>query len=268
MDALPTSAIDPLATECALAALGLLNVLNAEPEWTATARHVAANIPKSIKDSISKLMTGADRPEASDNPKYDHDKVGKLLAAGPQEKQALALHKAIPDQTLALGVAATVTRQVHQLQPQYPRPTRLSAVAGLQPAPSTPASERSFARIWNVATFPLIVFRDLLEGSLTPDMVRAFETLWPNLYQLTLITIDNVYASLKAKRPKFELTGAVDRKIGMLKGMTTSTSNLPLAAALQAVAGPTKVPAPPTPRSNAINMNLSTPGSQPASDST
>src|SRR5262249_35641258 len=143
-------------------------------------------LPKAIRATLVKFLSDSDRPEGSDLPKFDAKKVGKLLADGPQEKQALALQQAVDDQPLAMSLAATPTRIVPQLQPLFPRPVAASMVAGNQPMPASPMAERAFARVWSVACDPLVVLRDLLEGCLDPAMVRAFEQFYPQLYQLTL----------------------------------------------------------------------------------
>jgi hypothetical protein len=260
MDELPTSAVDPLAAEAALASIGLHNVLDGEPKWGAIERHRAAQLPKAIRSMLVRFMSDGDRPETADLPQYKHEDIGKLLADGPQEDHALALQKAIGDPNLALAVATAATRIVHTLQPLYPRPTKVSNVAGLQSVPATPYTSRAFARVWSVACDPMIVLRDLLEGCLSPDMVHAFELLYPNLYALTLQMVGDVYASLKAKRPKFDLTGHKDRQIGVLQGKSQATSNLPLAAEFQQVAA-FKPPTPPLGDVGASTSNaLQTPG--------
>lgn len=259
-DALPTANVDALAAEAATIAIGLKNILAGEPTWHATERHFAAQLPKAIRAMLLKFMTESDRPEGSDLPKYNHRKVQELLDEGPTEKQAMALMKAVDDQPLAQAIAANATRMVHQLYSMFPRPTRTSLVAGNVPVPATPAAERAFARTWSVACDPLVVLRDLLEGCLDPTMVRAFEQLYPQLYSLTLEMVPEVFASIKAKRPKFELSGTKDRALGMLQGRTQVTSNLPLAAEFQAISQP-QTPAPPAPRPSApVSTNLQTPG--------
>lgn len=255
------SAFDPLAAECAVAVMGLENLLRGKPEWGAGKAMEARQLPKKINECLTRVIssTGRDGP-VSGLPPFKFDEVAELLRKGPGDEMVQGINAKVPDPALAAGAANVATRIASQLGP--PSRQRTTAI-GVVPADPGPIAKGAFARKWWVANNPIVVFDDLDEGRLSPDMVRAFGSFWPGLNALAQAMIPRVIASIRVKRNKPEWTPveAVDRQLSMLMGRVSS-NDLALGGAFSALGAQPAAPTPSPRPENAKATNLSTPGQE------
>lgn len=259
---LPTAPIDGLASECALIAIGLNNILAADVKWDLTTRSLAANLPKLVRKYLQEFVSKEERRDTAKLPKFDYSKVMKLLDTGTTPKQAEALAKAVQNTRLGLAIAADATRIVHALQTRLPRSNRQTSTGPVVGEPP-PTMVADFARGWQVAGDPLVVLVDLVEGSLSQDQIGALENFYPNFFQLVETITNEVVAKMKAKRGiNWSLDDNRDRLLGMLLGKTDGGPDMSLAADFQALYNAPKGPSNTTPVNPSINFksNLGTPG--------
>ena len=207
-------------------------------------------LPKDIATALSKYISGA--TEASGPlPEFDFDEVSALLGAGLGEKQVATLAKAMGDDPLQATVLASAQRIVQTANGHVPRPTRQTAL-GMVPTEPGSRDVADFARGWSVAADPQVVFRDMLEGSLSPDMIAAFKTSWPSLDALTQELIPRVVSDVRSKRTKdprnpWQVDSRRDQMLAVMMGRGASPAQLAVAQALQSLsATPTPATRPPT----------------------
>lgn len=259
---LPTAPIDALASECALIAIGLTNILNCTPKWDLTTREYASRIPKIVRKYLQEFVSKEERRDTAELPDFDYTKVAKQLDAGPTVKQAEALAAAINNMKLGLAVSADATRIVHLLQSKLPRSSRETSTGPVVGTPP-PNQVADYARGYQVACTPMVALIDLVEGSLSQDQVSALEAFYPNFFQLVETITNEVVAKMKAKRgPDWSLDDNRDRLLGMLQGKTDGGPDMSLAADFQAIYNaPQKPNNPPAVNPN-INFksDLATPG--------
>lgn len=257
-------ASDPLVAEAALAAIGIVPILKGEPSWNEEKRTRARMLPKDINAALNKYVSGATE-KSGPLPDFDLDEVDGLLGAGLGEKQVTALAKAMGDDPLQASILASAQRLVQLANTKVPRPTRQTAV-GMVPSKPGAKDVADFARWWSVAADPQIIFSDMLEGSLSPDMIAAFKASWPSLDALTQEMIPRVVAGMRAKRPAkdgkpgWELDSRRDQMLAVMMGRGASPAQQAVAQALQQLAAPMPASTSQPLRPQDMKTDLETPG--------
>lgn len=252
-------AFDALAAECALAVMGLGNVLNGSPSWGAGKAMEARQLPRKINLALTGFISssGRDGP-ASALPAFNFDEVAALLGKGPGGKMVDGLTAKVPDP----GAASAITAAATAITTKLSVPTRQRTTAlGVVPCDPGLIAKGAFRRRWSVANAPMIVFEDLEEGRLSPDMVRAFVSFYPMLNQLVQQMVPRIIAGIRVKRekPDWTPTAVIDRQLAMLMGRD-SANDLALGGAFAGLGGAAGAPATPPPKPEDIKSDLSTPG--------
>lgn len=222
--------VHPVAAETALVAVGLPAILRAEPRYGVEQRNEAARIPKQIKALVRQFLARPERAPLADLPPFDYAEVATLINNSGSPEQLQALREAFPTRDLGDQVRLAATRILAVLKPTLPKRT-IQTATGTTVVPPTDIEAAKVARAWSVACDPRIVFRDLCEHSLSPDMVKAMGVFFPGLYEFTKGTVGAALVDIKAKRKKWELEGTRARLLRMLMGLPPLS--LDLAADLQ-----------------------------------
>lgn len=217
--------IEPLAVDAALATLGLDAVLHAKPpKFGVGKQDEAAQLPNDIRKMCNEFLSG-ERRKCASLPPFKWDAVRDLLDQDAAEAQMHALTEAVPIPELALDVAAAATRILKALTEKMPRRMRETLLGPEALRPSDAAAAR-FARAWSVACDPLIVLRDLCEGSLSRDMVECFQEFYPALYEATQAIMVDCATRMKARRASFAIEGRNDRLYRILMGIEPDGTGL------------------------------------------
>lgn len=173
---------DPMDVESALAAIGVDNVLRAEPKWSRKQAREARDLPKTMREAFDRYFAG-DKFESSETlPPFDYDEVLKLVSAGQTPDQVAALNAAVPDRELAMEIGIDANRVVAWANQSIPRNPRTSDAGALVNDPPDPEALAQFRTRWQAACDPMVVVRDMLEGCLDADQVATVALLYPSLY--------------------------------------------------------------------------------------
>lgn len=216
-----------LAAETALAHLGLKPVLEGAPRLSRR----PVDLGKQIRALLAAFLASPKRAPLQPDPPFDFDEVTKLLDESGTEPQLQALRAAVPGD-LGDAVKNQATKTILALREQIPR-TVHQDVMGTKQTPGTDMDVARFARSWAVATDPLIVLRDLCEGSLTSDQVEAFATYWPQLYAAAKDAVIDGLTDMRTARPKWELEPRRDALLRKFMGL--EPVNTEVAADFQAL---------------------------------
>jgi hypothetical protein len=245
-----------LAAETLLAAVGLLPILKGKPKLPAMPPKSPA---RQLRTLIDRFLARPGVEPLSDIPDFDYDEVVKLLDGAGTEAQVGALFDAIPSHELGDAVKNRATGMITALQQGLPRAGRQEVWGTTAIRPREMAIAR-YARTWSVANDPMIVLRDLTEGSLTSDMVEAFTTFWPAFYAASKVQVLDAIAELRTKRPTWELEPRRDRLLRMFMGVPAL--NLELAADLQKLYA-AQAQKPPAPKKSAPGTEDKAGGASP-----
>jgi hypothetical protein len=218
-------------SEAALITVGLQSILDASPSFGKGKQAEAAKLPATIRKLLLSALAGDKAPKA-DFPRFNYKQVSDQLQ-NTGEKQAHALLTGLPE-PLADEVLADVTHVIQYLQEALPRRvTRTTAKVTVEPPEAIELGR--FRRKWMVATDPLVVIRDLVDGSISPDMVEAFQALYPATYEALSPIVDDAIATMKARRGDgWDLPSSRDRALKTL--LQAEPVNLDLANDYQRVA--------------------------------
>lgn len=208
----------PLAVESALAVIGLRNILIGEPAFKATQRKDAATLPKAIKEHVLAFLKRPDFDRTAALPAVNFEKAGKLLVRGGTPENAEALMKATKDPALGSAVMALASKAIEYLNEHRPRRER-QGLDGTEQLPPPGQAMARWNRLWLVGNEPMLVLRDLREGTLSADMARAFRDLWPDLYKATTNAIQDGLVTMKAARKTWKLPIAKERALRILMGL-------------------------------------------------
>lgn len=218
----------PPTPESVVATLGIGKFLDATARTWNYVLDDAARLPKQVADQLRRYLTSADREKSADLPDFDLDDVNRLLLGTGSAAQADAIHRGIPDQTLANGVIGVASRIIEYLKPLNPSRVRTTMTGPISARPGASAVA-AFRRVYQVADDPMIVLRDLAEGSLSRGQVRSLQQLYPQIYTLIGDTVPELLANIKAGRGKgWQLPRRKEQGLARLLG-ADETSPLQLA---------------------------------------
>lgn len=241
---------DPLTVESLIVALGLERILDGKPPELDEARQrKALALRKEIRTLVTAFLSKAEREPVDDLPDFDYDEVSMLLRRAGSEKQIAALFAAMPDRDHQLGraiagAAAPIVELLRQVLPRQVRKT----VAGIVVSPGTATDEAKFARTWSVALDPLICLRDMREGCLSEDMVKAWQLFYPAMLRYAKSSVFAGIEMLSAKRPAWVESMTDDRTAQLLTLMQRPDERPDLTADFQALYGQAKGEGPPSAR--------------------
>ncbi|HET6279310.1 MAG TPA: hypothetical protein VFH73_00020 [Polyangia bacterium] len=160
----------------------------------------AGAMPARVVRKVRAFLGGREFSEPHpDLPEYDHGKVGQELLETGNAAQASAILDGFPDQALANDVINQASRVIHFLQPLYPRRVRETLTGPVEQVPSR-QTLAAFRRAYHVACEPMLVLRDMAEGSLSRDQVRALEQMYPELYRIVGAAITAGLVAVKARK--------------------------------------------------------------------
>jgi hypothetical protein len=184
----------------------IVATLGIAPFLTGTARlhryvlDQAGAMPVRVVREVRAFLGGREFAEPHpDLPGYDHGKVGQELLDTGTAAQAQAILDGFPDQQLATDVINQASRIIHFLQPLYPRHVRETLTGPVEQVPGRQALA-AFRRAYHVACDPMLVLRDMAEGSLSRDQVRALEQMYPGLYRIVGAAIAAGLVAVKARK--------------------------------------------------------------------
>lgn len=185
-----------------MAAIGLGSILDRDPRWNQETQDGAAKWLSRARADVLRFMSGA-AGEDVEIPDFDYDQVADYLDADDDAVQARdeAIRAALPDdiQEDVIGAASRLLDAIRQV---FPRSIRATSV-NKTPQPPGPMALEKFRVQWEVATDPMRVLRQLVEGSLSPDAVDAFQAMWPELYKAVAGpggVVDDSIATMKSRR--------------------------------------------------------------------
>jgi hypothetical protein len=217
---------EQLRAELMLASIGLRSILEADPRWNVQKAEDADKFLPRARALILRFMSGAEA-EPSKLPAFKWSEVSKLLnETGDAQIEALAraLHKDDLDHVRGLA-----TNLINVLQAQLPRSIHKTAVKATVSEPA-PMELGRFARKWAVATDPMVVIRDLADGSIDPAMVTALQAMYPMIFQAISGpggVIDDAIATMKARRgPNWDIDVRRDKVLRTLLAAPTFVPGL------------------------------------------
>lgn len=246
------------AAEEATAAIGIKAILEGRPKLPAS----PPNLPKEMRKLILAFLAKPGRAPLENLPAFDYDEAAKLLDDTGSEAQTAKLRAAIPAPALADAVVDKATVIISKLHESLPRFTRVGVAGTVSTRGSDMAVDR-YRRKWSIAMDPLIVLRDLCDGSLSQDMVGTFADFWPALYSAAKLMVLDGVAEMKTKRPTWDLEPRRERLL--LKFMGEPPTNIELARDFQklyAQVGAQKAQEAAAPALSKLDMgdSLATPG--------
>jgi hypothetical protein len=173
----------PLEVESVLAAIGPEKILRGEPTFLRRQFVEAQGLPKQMREAFDKFYASAKFEPSEKLPPFDYDAILDLVKAkqlGPEQTDALATVMPDADMAMELGLEGNrIMAWADQVIPRNPSTT----LAGTTMDPPDAESLAQFRTRWQVATDPMVVVRDMLEGCLDPDQVSTLALLYPTLYQ-------------------------------------------------------------------------------------
>jgi hypothetical protein len=228
-----------LDSEAALMEIGLRPVFDGNPRFNQEQAARAARLTKRARAMVLRFLSGSaeddEEPQDEPAPPFDWKAVSEQLQ-NLGDKQSAGLTAALPE-PLADEVSADVTRIADNLQRALPRRVTKSTVKATVQPPGVMELGR-FRRRWAVATDPLIVLRDLVRGSISPDQVEALSETYPEFFKALTSPggiVDDAIATMKARRgDNWDIPISRDRTLRVL--LQAEPLNLALAADYQRVA--------------------------------
>lgn len=258
----------PMDVESILAAIGVDNVLRADPEYRRQQVKEARELPKTMREAFDRYFSGDGFDSSESLPPFDYDEVLKLVSAGQTPEQDAALGEAIPDKELAMELGIDANRVIAWANQSIPRNPRTSDAGALVNDPPDPESLAQFRTRWQVACDPMVVVRDTLEGCLDADQVATVALLYPALYaEMRQACVDARTAAIMEHGKDWE--PSPEKAAGVRTLLQQAPTDLALAASVQQTyqqqaAKPKKRKAPPK-RGGDVDAGL-TPGQRAAAD--
>lgn len=177
------SAHTPIEVESVLAAIGVDNILRAEPTFKRGQFREARDMTKRMREAFDQFYESSTFDPPKDLPPFDYDDVlGLVSQPGITPEQTEALATAMPDADMAMELGLEAGRVLAWANQTIPRNVRQS-FTGDKIDPPDPESAAQFRTRWQVATDPMVVVRDMLKGCLDADQVSTLALLYPALYQ-------------------------------------------------------------------------------------
>lgn len=173
---------EPMEIESALAAIGVCDILHATPKYSRKQAREARDLPKAMREAFDEFFKGDGFKSSEALPPFDYDEVLELVSAGQTPEQAQALAKAVPDPELAMELGIEANRVLAWANQSIPRAPRTAATGATMLDPPDAESLAQFRTRWEVACDPMVVVRDVLDGSLDADQVATIALLYPSLY--------------------------------------------------------------------------------------
>jgi len=222
-------AVNPeqLRAETLLASVGIEPILQAAPKLTATALDDADKFVARARAMLLRFLGGS-KDEVEAPKAFDYKEVAKLLDESEQDSQVAALNAAFPDDVQD-DVMAMATKAAEQLRGRLPRSTYRTTVNVSSNQPP-PVSLAKFRRAWDVTNDPSILFRNMLQRTVTLDEVEAFEAAYPALYQTLLGpggVLDECIATMKDRRgDKWDIDDESDKIVRTVTGQERFKADL------------------------------------------
>lgn len=188
-----------LATEITLAAVGLVPILEGKPRLPAH----PPNLPKEIRKLVLEFLAHPKASPLTDLPPFDWQQAYQLLEGTGTEAHIEALRSAIPG-PLGNMVHDRATVIIAALAQQLPKSTREDGIGATIVEPGPDMAVDRFRRMWAVALDPMVVLRELCDGSVSSDMVLAFAQFWPALYDVTKQQLLDGVAEMRTKRATWD----------------------------------------------------------------
>lgn len=198
--------------EVIVAVLGIEPLITKPRPITQKQRQQIVRLPDLIRRATKRAMISSDesKKEPSD---FDFKRVNGLLSkVHPGDIQEIL--KTLPPDVGPV-TAEVLGRVLDFLHQQLPRHVT-GSMFGDEVRPGSPNEMRAYARLWEVASDPLIVLDDLAHNRLKLDRVIALETLYPSLYQLVLASVMSSISAIKGERPKWQPDGDKRKQVEML----------------------------------------------------
>lgn len=186
-----TRELPMLVPEAALSAIGLENILKAEPVWNFEARRKAATLETRIRRGVRQFIDAEE--SAKVGPVYDltWKQAGALLfpmdPAVPMAR-ATALREAIGSGVIASAVSDVATNALHYLADRYPQQVRevlkATELQTMRPVEPSRVEWMRYRRCWELSCEPESILLSLQEGSLTAAHVECLTAVFPGIMQL------------------------------------------------------------------------------------
>jgi hypothetical protein len=173
----------PLDIESVLAAIGPEKVLRGEPTFTNAQFKKARGLKDEMREAFDRFYASPKFEPSEKLPPFDYDAILDLVKAkqiGAEQTDALAA--VMPDAEMGMDLGIEANRLMAWADQTIPR-NPSTTLAGTTMDPPDAESLAQFRTRWQVATDPMVVVRDMLEGCLDPDQVSTLALLYPTLYQ-------------------------------------------------------------------------------------
>ncbi len=196
-----------VAAQALLAAVGVRRLLELSPKslTEADARRAVA-LPGKIATNLRHFLSGDgfDAQEAFEKSTFDFQTVAEDLGRAEDVTRAHQLIANFDDAELGESMLVLGFSAIQRLKLVLPARAQEDVLAGEPMEPST--TERyQFQRAWDVASDPLVVFRNMRTGLLTPDEVEAFALTYPDIYGRSKDILVELIIEKKTTKPKWTL---------------------------------------------------------------
>ena len=222
----------PLDVESVLATIGVDKILQGNPTFLRRQFIEARDLPKKMRADFDRFYSSEKFEPSETLPPFDYDDVLKL-ASQPQltPEQTDELATVMPDADMAMELGLEAGRVLAWADQTIPRNVRQSFMGAKTDRPDD-ESLSQFRTRWQVATDPMVVVRDMLEGCLDADQVSTLALLYPALYQeMRQAAADSLAAAVMEHGKDWEPPPEKQRQIETL--LQTAQFDPALAATVQ-----------------------------------
>lgn len=160
--------------------------------------------------------------------------------APPALKSVKGIAKIMPDHAAMLaGAKVRVSNYLNSIRPQKDTPK-----LAFDDAPSSTAKERSYQKALELAASPLGILNHMKSGTLTPELLGHFKSMWPEIHSHISkeITGKITEAQLNGEKPPYRTRQSMSLFLGApLDGTFTPQA----IQSIQAMYAPSQTPPPP-----------------------
>jgi hypothetical protein len=216
--------IDP--PERIVAAIGIEAFLDGKVHLTRAHETAIQGMDAAIDRDVFSAIKGDREPHRDDEP-FDIKAIGKQLADIGNREQLKGFHEAFLEAPpeLSAAVQNIAGRIMRYLADHYPQRIRSTSIIASETKPSGVEAAR-FKRLWRIACDPLTVVRALASHSISRDMVRSLEDLYPSVYTAIRGAVIKAIGRIKGRRGGWIPSRTLDLQLRVLMQADTITPQL------------------------------------------